>query len=103
MHPRRPGPRAPASTTVYTGLALDNPANRGFRSACARHSTSTRPAYAGQPYYSFRGLLGHLATLTRNQVRFAGTPAEVPMLTEPTSEQRQAFDLIGVPIPLTLT
>jgi len=25
------------------------------------------------------------------------------MLTEPTSEQRQAFDLIGVPIPLTLT
>jgi hypothetical protein len=26
----------------------------------------------------------------------------VPMLTEPTSAQRQAFDLIGAPIPLTL-
>jgi len=24
------------------------------------------------------------------------------MLTEPTSAQREAFDLIGVPIPLTL-
>jgi uncharacterized protein (TIGR03083 family) len=56
----------------------------------------------GRPYRSFRGLLGHLATLTRNQVRFAGTEAAIPMLTEPTSAQREAFDLIGVPIPLTL-
>ena len=44
----------------------------------------------------------HLATLPRNQVRFAGATADVPMLTEPTSTQREAFDLIGVPIPLTL-
>lgn len=58
---------------------------------------------AGRPYHSFRGLLSHLATLTHNQVRFAGITATVPMLAEPTSEQRQAFDLIGVPIPLTLT
>ncbi len=35
---------------------------------------------AGQPYRSFRGLLEHLATLSRNQVRFAGTTATVPML-----------------------
>jgi len=48
-------------------------------------------------------LLEHLATLTRNQVRFADTQVTVPMLTEPTSEQRQAFHLIGTPIPLTLT
>ena len=32
----------------------------------------------------------------------AGAPAAIPVLTEPTSEQRQAFDLIGAPIPLTL-
>ncbi len=44
----------------------------------------------------------HLATLTRNQVRFTGTRATVPMLTEPTSTQRQAFDLISTAIPLTL-
>ena len=62
-------------------------------------ASTTRPA---SPYRSFRGLLEHLATLTRNQVRFAGTRATVPMLAEPTSAQREAFDLIGVPIPLTL-
>jgi hypothetical protein len=48
-------------------------------------------------------LLAHLATLTRNQVRFAGATATVPMLAEPTSEQREAFQLIGAPIPLTMT
>jgi hypothetical protein len=46
--------------------------------------------------------LDHLATLARNQVRFAGATATVPMLTEPTSTQREAFDLIGAPIPLNL-
>jgi hypothetical protein len=56
----------------------------------------------GRPYRSFRGLLDHLATLTRDQVRFAGATASVPMLTEPTSTQRQAFELIGTAIPLTL-
>ena len=56
----------------------------------------------GRPYRSFRGLLSHLATLTRNQVRFAGAPATVPMLAEPTSHQREAFDLLGLPIPLAL-
>ena len=62
------------------------------------HTSTTRPA----PYHTFRGLLEHLATLTRNQVRFAGTQATIPMLAEPTSAQREAFELIGVPIPLTL-
>ena len=62
-------------------------------------ASTTRP---GRPYHSFRGLLEHLATLTRNQVRFAGTRATVPVLAEPTSAQREAFELIGVPIPLTL-
>jgi len=52
---------------------------------------------------SFHGLLEHLATLTMNQVRFAGATATVPMLAEPTRAQREAFDLIGAPIPLTLT
>ncbi len=38
----------------------------------------------------------------RNDVRFAGATATVPMLADPTSAQREAFDLIGVPIPLAL-
>jgi hypothetical protein len=46
------------------------------------------------------GLLDHLATLTRNQIRYPATTADIPMLTEPTSDQRHA--LIGTSIPLTL-
>src|SRR5262249_19131963 len=73
------------------------------RSATAQAKASARHDAAGRPSRSFRALLAHLATLPRNQVRFAGAPADVPMLTEPTSTQREAFDLIGAPIPLTLT
>jgi hypothetical protein len=49
-----------------------------------------------------RNALDHLATLTRNQVRFIDTQVTVPMLTEPTSIQREAFSPLGAPIPLTL-
>jgi hypothetical protein len=62
----------------------------------------TAPRSAGRPYRSFRGLLGHLATLTRSQVRFAGTaPPSRCSLSRPAT-QREAFDLIGAPIPLVL-
>ena len=94
---------APLTFTDENPPQPDNPVAPARRSAAAQAKTSAQHDPAGRPYRSFRGLLGHLATLTRNQVRFAGAPAEVPMLTEPTSEQRQAFDLIGAPIPLTLT
>ncbi len=49
-----------------------------------------------------RDLIEHLATLTRNQVRYTGTQVTIPMLAEPTSIQRQAFELLGAAIPLTL-
>jgi hypothetical protein len=94
---------APLTFTDERPPRPDNPVAPARRSAAAQAKASAQHDAAGRPYRSFRGLLGHLATLTRNQVRFASAPAEVPMLTEPTSEQRQAFDLIGVPIPLTLT
>jgi len=79
-----------------------NPVQPARRSAAAEAKASRQHDQNGRPYRSFRGLLAHLATLTRNQVRFPGTLAEVPVLTEPTPEQRQAFDLIGVPISLAL-
>jgi hypothetical protein len=72
------------------------------RSASAEAKASRQHDQDGRPYRSFRGLLAHLGTLTRNELRFPGTPAAVPVLTEPTSEQRRAFDLIGAAIPLTL-
>jgi hypothetical protein len=79
-----------------------NPVAPARRSPAAQAKASSQRDETGRPYHSFRGLLDHLATLTRNDVRFAGTTATVPILAEPTSTQRQAFDLIGAPIPLTL-
>ena len=93
---------APLTFTDQDPPAPDNPVAPARRSAAAQAKASYQHDPAGQPYRSFRGLLEHLATLTRNQVRFTGTTATVPMLAEPTSSQRQAFELIGTTIPLTL-
>jgi len=42
-----------------------------------------------------------LGTLTRNQIHYHGINTEIPMLTDPTPDQRRAFNLLGAPIPLT--
>jgi hypothetical protein len=93
---------APLTFTDQDPPVPGNPVAPARRSAAAQAKASHQHDPAGRPYRSFRGLLEHLATLTRNQVRFTGTHASTDMLTEPTSEQRQAFDLFGAPIPLTL-
>ena len=93
---------APLTFTDQDPPAPDNPVAPARRSAAAQAKASGQHDPAGQRYHSFRGLLDHLATLTRNQVRFTGTTATVPMLAEPTSTQRRAFELLGAAIPLTL-
>jgi Transposase DDE domain len=93
---------APLTYTDEEPPVQANPAAPARRSASADAKASRQHDNDGRPYRSFPGLLAHLGTLTRNELRFAGTPATVPVLTEPTGEQREAFDLIGAPIPLTL-
>jgi len=93
---------APLTYTDEDPPAQPNPVAPARRSQAAQAKAARHHDEDGRPYRSFRGLLEHLATLTRNQVRFAGATADVPMLTEPTSAQRAAFDLIGVPILLTV-
>ena len=93
---------APLTFTDQDPPAPDNPVAPARRSAAAQAKASGQHDPAGQPYRSFRGLLEHLATLTRNQVRYTGTQVTIPMLTEPTSVQREAFSLLGAAIPLTL-
>jgi hypothetical protein len=93
---------APLTFTDQNPPAPENPVAPARRSAAAQAKASRQRDTAGRPYRSFRGLLEHLATLARNQVRFTGTAVTVPILTEPTSAQQEAFDLIGTPIPLTL-
>jgi Transposase DDE domain len=93
---------APLTFTDQDPPQQDNPVAPARRSAAAQAKATGQHDTAGQPHRSFRGLLEHLATLTRNQVRYTGTQVTIPMLTEPTAAQRQAFHLIGVSIPLTL-
>ena len=92
---------APLTFTDQEPPAPASPVAPARRSAAAQTKASSQHDPA-RPYRSFRGLLAHLATLTRNQVQFAGTRATIPVLAEPTSIQREAFELIGAPIPLTL-
>jgi hypothetical protein len=93
---------APLTYTDEEPLVQANPVTPARRSASAQAKASHQHDEHGRPYLSYQGLLDHLATLTRNELRFAGTPATVPVLTEPTSRQKQAFDLIGAPIPAVL-
>jgi len=93
---------APLTYTDQDPPAQANPVAPAQRSAAAAAKASRQHDEHGRPYLTYQGLLDHLATLTRNELRFAGTPAVVPVLTEPTSRQKQAFDLIGVPIPAVL-
>jgi hypothetical protein len=73
------------------------------RSAAAAAKASRRQLTGVDPVHSFRSLLDHLGTLTRNQVHFTSQPHPVTteLLATPTPTQRRAFDLVGAPIPLT--
>ncbi len=92
---------APLTFTDEHPPARDNPVAPAQRSPQAQAKAATQHDAKGNPLRSFRGLLDHLATLTRNDIHYHGTNATVPTLTQPTPDQRRAFDLIGTPIPLT--
>jgi hypothetical protein len=91
---------APMTFTDEHPPQRDNPVAPARRSPGADAKASTRHDAAGNPLRSFRGLLDHLATLTRNQIRYHHTHLEIPMLTEATPDQHRAFTLINTPIPL---
>ena len=94
---------APLTFTDENPPAPENPVAPARRSAAAQAKASRqRDTAAGRPCRSFRGLLEHLATLARNQVRFTSTVVTAPCSPSRPETQREAFDLIGAPIPLTL-
>jgi Transposase DDE domain len=93
---------APLTYTDQHPPARDNPVAPAFRSTAAEAKASRHRDSNNNPVRSFRGLLDHLATLTRNQVRLAGTEHTVTMLAEPTPTQQRAFELLNQPLPLTL-
>jgi Transposase DDE domain len=73
------------------------------RSADATAKASHHRLPDGSPAHSFRTLLDHLGTLTRDEIEFVDpTGARIHKLTSPTPTQRRAFELLDAPIPLTL-
>jgi hypothetical protein len=93
---------APLTYTDEDPPVQANPVAPAQRSVPAEAKASRQHDEHGRAYLSYQGLLDHLGTLARNELRFAGTPAAVPVLTEPTSRQKEAFDLIAASIPVTL-
>jgi Transposase DDE domain len=95
---------APLTYTDEAPPDRGNPIAPAARSPAATAKASRHRDPHDQPVRSFRGLLDHLATLTRNDLRYGDTEnaATVPTLAVPTDTQRRAFDLLDAPIPLTL-
>ena len=93
---------APLTYTDEHPPHRDNPVAPAHRSTDAATKAARKTTDTDLPTHSYQGLLAHLGTLTRNQVRFAGTDTPVPILAQPTPTQRQAFQLLDATIPLTL-
>jgi hypothetical protein len=93
---------APLTFTDENPPARHNPVAPAQRSTAAQAKASTKRDAAGNPVRGFRDLLDHLATLTRDRIRYHDTNIEIDKLTDPTPTQRRAFDLIDAPIPLTI-
>jgi hypothetical protein len=85
-------------------FAEDDPADAARRrgspvqpakpSASAERKALTKRSSDDQPVHHFRGLLDHLATLTKNTIQpQSGLPA-FDQLTVPTPLQRQVFELL---------
>ena len=78
----------------------DNPVAPARRSASADAKAARKVTADGQPVRSFRDLLDHLATLTRDTITIGSH--QIDKIVTPTPVQRQAFSLLGTPIPTTL-
>jgi hypothetical protein len=92
---------APLTYTDEHPPQRGNPVAPARRSPSADTKASRKTGPGNQAIRSFRDILDHLATLTRNDLRYGQTT--IPALAEPTRTQRRAFDLIGAGIPLTLS
>jgi len=77
-----------------------SPVQPATRSASAQAKASAKQTPEGETVHRFRGLLDHLATLTKNTIEPAGALPSFDQLTVPTPLQQKAFDLLGVSIPV---
>jgi Transposase DDE domain len=95
---------APLTYTDEQPPNRDNPVAPAQRSAAANRKASRHVDEHDRPLYSFPGLLTHLSTLTRNEVRYSrdDNAPVVPTLATSTPTQRRVFELLGATVPATL-
>ena len=77
-----------------------SPVKPAKRSESAEAKALIKKTPEGETVHRFRGLLAHLATLTKNTIQPTGDLPPFDRLTVPTSLQQKAFDLLEVSIPL---
>jgi hypothetical protein len=77
-----------------------SPVKPARRSVSAQAKALTKKTSEGETAHRFRGLLEHLATLTKNTIQPKGDLPPFDRLTTPTPLQQKAFDLLGLPIPV---
>jgi hypothetical protein len=95
---------APLTFTDENRPEAADPVAPAQRSRGADHKAATKTTTDDLTATSFTALLDHLGCLARVDLRYsdADTSPTVPTLAEATPTQRRAFELLGVPIPLTL-
>ncbi len=77
-----------------------SPVQPAVRSDSAEEKAFTKKTPDGETVHRFRGLLDHLATLTKNTIQPTGELPSFDQVSAPTTLQQRAFDLLGVPIPV---
>ncbi|HUZ02864.1 MAG TPA: IS1634 family transposase [Thermomicrobiaceae bacterium] len=95
---------APLTFTDENRPEPTDPVAPARRSAAAERKAATKTTSDDLPVHDFPSLLNHLASMTRNEVRFLAV-ADQPVIEQlalPTPTQRRAFELLGRPIPLSL-
>src|SRR5450756_2575826 len=95
---------APLTFTDENRPEAADPVAPAQRSHAADAKAATKTTTDELPATSFTALLDHLGCLARVDLRYGDndTGPTVPTLAEPTATQRRAFELLRVPIPLTL-
>jgi hypothetical protein len=94
---------APLTFTDEHPPTRNDPVAPASRSAGANAKAAAKRNRAGDDVRSFRALLDHLGTLTRNTMAVTtDTTSEFELLATPTPTQRRVFELLGAPVPLRL-
>jgi len=92
---------APLTFTDENIPQPSDPVAPAQRSPEAKATDATKKTRDGLSAYDYPGLIAHLGQLTRNTISFTGQHFD--KIAHPTPVQRRAFELLGTPIPLTLT